>query len=63
MTDPAFTYRDETGQFVRWSVHQHHAHDLTFGIIRWTGPQGTIDSEKRWDDARRLINDDVPAGR
>ncbi|MFC4606910.1 hypothetical protein ACFO9E_03590 [Streptomyces maoxianensis] len=57
MTDPAFRYRDETGHFVRWSVQHRHAHDLTCGAIRWTGPQGTIDSEKRWADARRLLND------
>ncbi len=59
MTDPAFTYRDETGHFVRWSVQHRHAHGLTYGTIRWTGPQGTIDSEKRWADARRLLNDDT----
>ncbi|MEU5105199.1 site-specific integrase [Streptomyces sp. NPDC021354] len=59
MTDPAFTYRDETGHFVRSSVQHRHAHDLTFGTVRWTGPQGTIDSEKRWADARRLLNDDT----
>ncbi len=59
MTDPAFTYREETGHFVRWSVQHRHAHGLTFGTVRWTGPQGTIDSEKRWADARRLLNDDT----
>ncbi|MFJ9712018.1 hypothetical protein [Streptomyces sp. NPDC101234] len=59
MTDPAFTYSDETGHFVRWSVQLRHAHGLTFGTVRWTGPQGTIDSEKRWGDARRLLNDDT----
>lgn len=59
MNDPAFTYRVETGQFVRWSVQHRHAHTLTYGTVRWTGPQGTIDSEKRWADARRLLNDDT----
>ncbi|WP_331763202.1 site-specific integrase (plasmid) [Streptomyces sp. NBC_01590] len=59
MTDPAFTYRDETGHFVRWSVQHRHAHGLTYGTVRWTGPQGTIDSEKRWADARRLLNDNT----
>ncbi|MET9388509.1 site-specific integrase, partial [Streptomyces sp. NPDC002928] len=42
MTDPAFTYRDGTGHFVRWSVQHRHAHGLTYGTVRWTGPQGTI---------------------
>ncbi|MEU5345928.1 hypothetical protein AB0H18_34710 [Streptomyces sp. NPDC020766] len=59
MTDPAFRYRDETGHFVRWSVQHRHAHGLTCGAVRWTGPQGTIDSEKRWVDARRLLNEDT----
>ncbi|WP_228447123.1 site-specific integrase [Streptomyces paludis] len=63
ITDPAFTYRDETGHFVRWSVQHRHAHGLTHGTVRWTGPQSTIDSEKRWADARRLLNDDtLPTG-
>ncbi|WP_316781089.1 hypothetical protein [Streptomyces sasae] len=59
MTDPAFTYSDETGHFVRWSAQHRHAHGLTLGTVRWTGPQGSIDSEIRWADARRLLNDDT----
>ncbi|MGW6922089.1 hypothetical protein ACWGA9_12545 [Streptomyces sp. NPDC054950] len=58
MTDLAFRYRDETGHFVRHSVQNRHAHGLTCGTVRWTGPQGAIDGEKRWADARRLLNDD-----
>ncbi|MFJ2008339.1 site-specific integrase [Streptomyces chartreusis] len=54
---PDVTYRDETGHFIRWSVQHRHARDLTFDTIRWTGPTSTIDSEKRWDDARRLLHD------
>ncbi|MFF7074574.1 hypothetical protein [Streptomyces pseudovenezuelae] len=59
MTDAAFSYRDETGHFVRWSVQHRHAYGLTCGAVRWTGPQGTIDSEKRWADARRLLSDNA----
>ncbi|MEU9167677.1 site-specific integrase [Streptomyces sp. NPDC048420] len=59
MTDAAFRYRDETGHFVRWSVQHRHAHGLTCSAVRWTGPQCTIDSEKRWADARRLLNEDT----
>jgi hypothetical protein len=59
MADPTVSYRDETGHFVRWSVQHRHAHDLTYGTVRWTGPLGTIDSEKRWADARRLLHDDT----
>ncbi|WP_204249052.1 site-specific integrase [Nocardia arizonensis] len=58
MTDPAASYRDETGHFVRWSTQHRHAHGLVYGTTRWTGPMSSIDSEKRWADARRLLNDD-----
>lgn len=57
--DPTVSYRDESGHFVRWSVQHRHARDLTYGTVRWTGPLSTIDSEKRWADARRLLNDDT----
>lgn len=59
MADATVSYRDETGHFVRWSVQHRHAHGLTYGTIRWTGPRSTIDSEKRWADARRLLNDNT----
>ncbi|MEU6019640.1 hypothetical protein ABZ826_38530 [Streptomyces sp. NPDC047515] len=32
---------------------------MTYGTIRWTDPLSTIDSEKRWADARRLLHDDT----
>jgi hypothetical protein len=53
------TYRAETAHFVRWSVTHRHASRLTFGAIRWEGPRGPHDAEKRWDDARRLLHDDT----
>jgi hypothetical protein len=53
------TYRDETAHFVRWSVTHRHASHLTFGAVRWEGPRGPHDGEKRWDDARRLLHDDT----
>jgi len=53
------TYRDETAHFVRWSVSHRHASHLTFGAVRWDGPRGPHDSEKRWDDARRLLHDNT----
>ncbi|MFI5774729.1 site-specific integrase [Streptomyces sp. NPDC051658] len=61
IADPKATYRDETSHFVRWSVQHRHAKGLTYGTVRWTGPCGTIDSEKRWADARRLLHDDTLA--
>ncbi|MDJ0463006.1 hypothetical protein [Streptomyces sp. H27-C3] len=59
MAEPTVSYRDETGHFVRWSLQHRHASGLTYGTVRWAGPQSTIDSEKRWADARRLLNDDT----
>jgi hypothetical protein len=52
-------YRDETAHFVRWAATHKHAHGLTFGAIRWQGPTGPHDTEKRWADARRLLHDDT----
>ncbi|MFF8322969.1 hypothetical protein ACF06V_38220 [Streptomyces bobili] len=59
MAHSTVSYRDETGHFIRWPVQHRHAHDLTYGTVRWKGPLSTIDSEKRWADARRLLNDDT----
>jgi hypothetical protein len=42
------SYRDETAHFVRWAVAHRHARGLTFGAIRWDGPRGPHDTEKRW---------------
>lgn len=55
------SYRSETSHFIRWAVKNRHARDLTAGAIRWSGPQGPHDTEKRWDDARRLLNDETLA--
>jgi hypothetical protein len=51
------SYCDETGHFVRWAVSCRHASHLTFSAVRWEGPRGPHDGEKRWDDARRLLQD------
>ncbi len=51
------SYRDETGHFIRWAVAHRHTAGLTFGTIRWEGPRCPHDGEKRWDDARRLLQD------
>lgn len=50
-------YREETSHFIRWAVEHRHARDLTYGTVRWTGPRGALDAEKRWADARRLLTD------
>jgi hypothetical protein len=51
------SYRDETAHFIRWAVEHRHARGLTAGAVRWGGPQGPHDTQKRWDDARRLLHD------
>jgi hypothetical protein len=63
IANPDATYHDETGHFVRWAVQHRHAAGLTFPAVRWAGPRGTLDTEKRWADARRLLHDDtLPTG-
>jgi hypothetical protein len=63
ISNPKASYRDETGHFVRWAVQHRHANGLTYRTVRWTGPTGALDTEKRWADARRLLHDDtLPAG-
>jgi len=52
-------HRDQTGHFVRWAVAHRHATRLTFGAVRWQGPTGPLDTDKLWDDARRLLHDDT----
>jgi len=59
IANPEASYRDETGHFIRWAVQHRHAIGLIQGTVRWTGPRGTLDSEKRWADARRLLHDDT----
>jgi hypothetical protein len=54
---PNARYRDETAHFVRWAVAHRHASRLTVAAHRWQGPSGPLDGEKRWADARRLLND------
>jgi uncharacterized protein YidB (DUF937 family) len=50
------THRDDAGNFVRWT-RKHKLTRLDFAAIRWDGPTGTIDTETRWDQARRLLHD------
>ena len=50
------SYRDETANFIRWALTHKHASGLSFGAIRWQGPAGPHDTEKRWNDARRLLH-------
>jgi hypothetical protein len=47
----------EAGQFVRWAAAEKLT-TLEFRSVSWGGPTG-IDTESRWDHARRLLRDDT----
>jgi GrpB-like predicted nucleotidyltransferase (UPF0157 family) len=49
-------YRRETGHFVRWAGKQKLT-SLDFPATRWSGPSRVIDTEARWEQARRLQRD------
>ena len=59
ITEPASRHRDETSHFIRWAVGHRHAKALTFRTAYWTAPRGTLDTEKRWANARRLLQEDT----
>ncbi|SPL88396.1 unnamed protein product [[Actinomadura] parvosata subsp. kistnae] len=50
------THRRETGHFIRWTK-KHKLTSLDFPAIRWGGPSRVLDTEARWDQARRLLHD------
>lgn len=52
--------RGRTGPFVRWAKKQRLTR-LDFPATAWTGPTGALDTEGRWQQARRLIHDDALA--
>jgi hypothetical protein len=56
MTSPGTTHRREAGHFVRWARAQELT-SLDFPATKWGGPARTIDTEARWDQARRLLHD------
>jgi hypothetical protein len=52
------TLRRETRHFLRWAKKQKLT-TLDAPAVRWDGPCGVIDTEARWDQARRLLHDDT----
>jgi hypothetical protein len=50
------SYRRETGHFIRWAKKQKLT-SLDFPATRWGGPSRVIDTEARWEQARRLLHD------
>jgi hypothetical protein len=52
------TLRKETGHFLRWA-NKHKLTTLDAPATKWDGPCAVIDTEARWDHARRLLHDDT----
>ncbi|WP_084270554.1 hypothetical protein [Mycobacterium avium] len=50
--------RRDSGNFVRWA-RRHKLTRLDHAAQRWDGPTGVIDTETRWEQARRLLHDDT----
>ncbi len=48
-----------SANFVRWAAARRHAARLTAPALRWTGPAGPLDQDRRWADARRLLHDEA----
>ncbi len=46
------------GNFVRWARKQKLT-SMDFAATRWGGPTSVIDTETRWEQARRLLHDDA----
>jgi len=51
------THRRDAGHFVRWAKRQKLT-SLQFAATKWDGPSRVIDTEARWQQARRLLHDD-----
>jgi hypothetical protein len=56
MIEATLNQHGQTGPFIRWANNQKLT-SLTFPATRWTGPSRPLDSEGRWDNARRLLHD------
>ena len=54
---PRPAHRTDAGNFVRWA-RRNKLTTLDFAAVKWGGPSGVIDTETRWEQARRLLHDD-----
>jgi ATP-dependent DNA ligase len=52
------SHRREVDNFVRWAKKQKLT-KLEFPAVKWDGLAGVIDTEARWENARRLLHDDT----
>lgn len=58
LTSTDSSHRREAGAFVRWA-HREKLTILDVAATRWDGPTQALDTEARWDHARRLLHDDT----
>jgi hypothetical protein len=58
MAGASTAQKGRTGHFVRWARSRKHA-SVDFPATRWNGPTRTLDTEERWNQARRLLHDGV----
>ena len=56
LTSEHVTGRRAAGHFVRWAKRQKLT-TLDFPATKWAGPNGDIDGEARWQQARRLLHE------
>lgn len=52
------TRQGDVGHFVRWAAAEKLT-SLEVCAVRWCGPTGPIDGDRRWELARRLLRDDT----
>lgn len=60
MVAASIAQRGRTGPFVRWARREKLTR-LDFPATAWSGPTGVLDTEGRWEQARRLFHDDTLA--
>jgi hypothetical protein len=58
MASASTAQKGRTGNFVRWARNRRHTR-LDFPATRWNGPARTLDTEDRWNQARRLLHDEA----
>jgi hypothetical protein len=58
MAGASTAQKGRTGHFVRWARSRKHT-GLDFPATRWNGPVRTLDTEERWNQARRLLHDEA----
>ena len=58
LTSDHATHHGDAGNFVRRARRQKLT-SLDFAATRWDGPSSVIDTEARWQHARRLLHDDT----